>query len=112
MLGGFGEFETNEHDEFLLDGGKTVISIVRWKASDAASPGLPAQQTLERLVCAALVEAYPQRGQAVQEWLDSRSDGPKAGIKEFGWSYMAGWYAEYGCEAFLGKLWNDKRVAE
>jgi len=46
----------------------------------------------------------------VKRWLDSRPDGPVAGPKEFGWSYMAGWYAEFGCEGFYRNLWLDGRV--
>ena len=30
--------------------------------------------------------------------------------KDHAWSYMAGWYAEHGCEAFYSSLWNDVRV--
>jgi hypothetical protein len=74
---------------------------------DPPSAGLPAQQSLERLVCAALVAAYPPRGPAVTNWLDSRPAAPVAGPKEFAWSHMAGWYAEYGSDAFFRKLWLD-----
>ena len=74
---------------------------------DPPSAGLPAQQSLERLVCAALVAAYPPRGPAVTNLLDSRPAAPVAGPKEFAWSHMAGWYAEYGSDAFFRKLWLD-----
>ena len=107
----FGEPKTNEHGEFLLDDDATVISVVRWEASDQDLCGIPIQQTLERLVCASLIAAHPQRGPAVQSWLDSRPDGSQAGPKEFGWSHMAGWYAEFGCEAFYRQVWADTRVA-
>jgi hypothetical protein len=79
---------------------------VRWEAGDGNCPGLPEQQTLERVVCAALVAAFPDRGLAVQKWLDSRTQGPTAGPKEFAWSHMAGWYAEHGCENFFRYLWT------
>jgi hypothetical protein len=97
--------------EVTLFGGATTVSLIRWEVRDPLAPGLPNEQTLERLVCAALVAAYPSRAPAVQGWLDSRPEAPKAGPKEFGWSYMAGWYAEFGCATFYQKIWLDKRVA-
>lgn len=110
LLRQFGEPGRNEHGEFLLDAGATVVSVVRWKASDPITSGLPNQQTLERLVCAAVVAAYPNRGPAVQGWLDSRPDGPDAGPKEFAWSHMAGWYAERACEGFYRAVWKDGKL--
>jgi len=100
----FGEPHTNEQGEFVLDDGATLISLIRWETSDANTAALPSQQTLERLACAAVVAAYPDRGPVVQQWLESRGDGPA-------WSYMAGWYAEFGCEGFYRKLWDDEQVA-
>ncbi len=93
-----------------LDGGATEVPLVRWEASDVVAAGLPNQQTLERLVCAAMVGAYPDRGPIVQNWLDARPQAPQAGPKEFAWSYMAGWYAAHGCEDFYGSLWRDPKV--
>lgn len=98
--------------DWLLDNGATTISVVRWEAPDPDHAGLPGKQTLERLVAAAMVAAYPKRGPAVQTWLDSRPDGPSSGPKEFAWSYMAGWYAGGGCELFYRRLWSDSRVVE
>jgi len=99
-----------EDDDTALFGGATLVSLVRWEAGDSPMPGLPKTQTLERLVCAALVAAYPRRGPAVQTWLDSRPDGPDAGPKEFGWSHMAGWYAQRGCQDFYKAVWEDGPV--
>ncbi len=112
MLQEVGKPERNQQGGFTLDDGETRISLVRWEASDADQPGLPRQQTLERLVCAALVAAYPDRRSAVAKWLDSRVVSPQAGPKEHAWSYMAGWYAEHGCEAFYRRIWGEDRVAE
>ena len=94
----------------MLFGGRTLVCLIRWEADDQVAAGLPNQQTLERLVCAALVAAYPDRGPAVQDWLDSRPDAPAAGPKEFGWSHMAGWHADQGCEAFFRVLWKNQSV--
>ena len=108
----FPDSEVNQDGDMVFDGEATVISFTRWEASDADTAGLPRKQTLERLVCAALVSAYPARGAAVKTWLDTRPDGPQAGPKEFGWSYMAGWYAEQGCEAFYRRLWKDDSLSK
>ncbi len=108
-----GDFSQSDHGEFVLDGGATVVCLIRWEAGDGAVPGLPSQQTLERLVCAALVAAYAERGPAVQGWLDGRPEpAPQAGPKEFAWSHMAGWFAPLGCDTFYRKLWLDPRIAE
>jgi hypothetical protein len=100
----------NAAGEITLDGGATIVSLVRWEVSDPPARGLPDQQTLERLVSAALAAAYPPRAASVQNWLDTRPTPPGADPKEHAWSYMAGWYAEHGCEAFYLNLWKDPRV--
>jgi hypothetical protein len=100
----------NADGEIDLDGGATKISLVRWEVPDRLLAGLPDQQTLERLVSAAQAAAYPARATSVQSWLDSRPAPPGMDPKEHGWSYMAGWYAEHGCEAFYSNQWNDPQV--
>ena len=100
----------NADGEIELDGGITKVSLVRWEVSDPPAQGLPDQQTLERLASAALAAAYPPRAASVQHWLDARPMPPGADPKEHAWSYMAGWYAEHGCEAFYSNLWNDPQV--
>jgi hypothetical protein len=100
----------NAGGEIDLDGGATKIALVRWEVTDPPAPGLPDQQTLERLVSAAQVTAYPARAASVQGWLDARPLPPGVDPKEHAWSYMAGWYAEHGCEAFYSNQWNDARV--
>ena len=101
--------ETDDGDLELFDA-QITVSLVRWETENDSGTGLPDPQTLERLVCAALVAAYPERGPVVQDWLGSRPDGPPAGPKEFAWSHMAGWYAENGCEAFYRRVWDDPNV--
>jgi hypothetical protein len=90
-----------------VDGGATVATLIRWETNDPPAPGLPDQQTLERLVCAALTAAYPPRAKTVQDWLDARQNQPPPDPKEHAWSYMAGWYAGHGCEDFYSNLWRD-----
>ncbi len=101
----------NEQGDFALFDARVLVSLVRWEAPDAILNGIPNQQTLERVVCAALIAAYPARGPAVHQWLQSRPNPPPKNPKESAWSYMAGWYAKFGCEAFYQQLWADTRVA-
>jgi hypothetical protein len=96
---------------FLVFGGKIKVSLVCWEAGSDISMGVPSKQTLERLVCSAIVATYPERGEPVQRWLESRPNAPEAGPKEFAWSHMAGWYAELGPAAFYQKLWNEEGLA-
>ncbi len=100
----------NVDGEIEIDGGVTKVALVRWEASDPHSPSLPTQQTLERLVSAALIAAYPARAQVVQVWLAARPAPPPSDPKEHAWSHMAGWYAEHGCEDFYANLWRDAVV--
>jgi hypothetical protein len=100
----------NPDGEIDLDGGATKISLVRWEVLDPPTPGLPDRQTLERLVSAAQAAAYPARAASVQQWLDARPAPPAADPKEHAWSYMVGWHAEHGCEAFYSNQWHDHRV--
>lgn len=97
-------------NQVLLDGSATRVACMHWSCGDPATLDLPEQQCLERVICASIAVAYPNRVEAVRQWLTSRPDKPVAGVKEHVWSHMAGWYAEYGCEAFFEKVWEDPRV--
>jgi hypothetical protein len=104
----------NAEGNIDLDGGATKVALIRWETGDPPAPGLPDQQTLERLVCASLAAAYPPRAKAVQDWLDARPNPPHPPLhdpKEYAWSYMAGWLAGHGCDDFYAHLWRDAVVA-
>jgi hypothetical protein len=95
-----------------LDRGGTEVCVTNWSAADPPAAALPNQQTLERLVCAAIVAAHPARGTNVVEWLRLRQDPPPTDPKEFAWSHMAGWYAKNGCDDFYRCVWGDDAIAE
>lgn len=59
-----------------------------------------------------MVDAYPERAVSVQKWLDQRPFPPSPGVKEYAYSYMAGWYAENGCDDFYRCLWDDPQIVE
>jgi hypothetical protein len=103
-------YTVNADGEVELDSGAARVALVRWEVSEPPTAGLPDQQTLERLASAALAAAYPARATPVQNWLNARPLPPAADPKEHAWSYMAGWYAEHGCEAFYSNLWKDAKV--
>jgi hypothetical protein len=98
------------NDEISLDGGTTLVSLIRWEAPDPPANGLPTQQSLERLLCAAIIAAYPARATAVHNWLLSVSVPLSGALKEYSWSYMAGWYAEHGCDNFFRQVWQDAAI--
>jgi hypothetical protein len=72
----------NASGEIEVDSGATKVSLVRWEVSDPPAPGIPDQQTLERLASAALAAVYPARAASVQTWLNTRPMPPKMDPKE------------------------------
>ncbi len=85
------------------------IDLVIWETAFPLRPGIPGKQTLERVVCTAILEAYPDRGIKVQRWLEPP---PDPYLKSYGWSQMAKWYANHGCTDFFKALWRDPRIAD
>ena len=98
-------------DDGQWDVGSTTVSLVCWGVEALTAPGIPDIQTLERLVCASIVQAYPGRGENVQQWLSSREAGPPAGPKHFAWSYYAGWFADHGTGDYYRCIWDDPNIA-
>jgi len=87
-----------------------AFALVAWHSGNPAV-GVPAQQCLERIVCAALAAAYASRAAHVARWLAERPEPPSQWVaKSHAWSYMAGWCAEQGCEHFLKSLWSDEQL--
>lgn len=101
--------------QWQLDQGQRdqlTVTLLQWSAAVEAELELPSKQTLERLACGAIHAVYPDRTRSVRAWLDGRSGNPPAaGPKEHLWSHMAGWYADYGCDAFWRALWQDPLLA-
>ena len=93
-----------------LDG--TRFWAVIWECGGETAPGGPRKQTLERLICAAIHAAYPNRGAGVQEWLDAppRLETPVS--KNFSYSYLAKWYAKHGADDFFRQVWRDETVSQ
>lgn len=101
----------NRLTDALWTVGAARVHLLRWQAPDPDTEILPREQTLERLICASVVAAYPDRGVTVADWLSSRSGPMETKPKNYLWSHMAGWFAEHGCEDFFRRLWEDDAVA-
>lgn len=107
----------NEDGDWLVDGGKFIVSAVFIHA-DAAKDGegqwpagVPAQPALEQLACAALCRVYPDRGRAVAAWLGARPAPTGKDHKAHAWSFYAGWSTDHGPGDFYGSLWRDEKIA-
>ncbi len=113
LLCGFDNEACRHNDShFSLHKDAVQVYAVNWHVPDATHDHLPDQQTLERLVCASILAAYPERGLPVRAWLDSRPSAPPTDVKAFAWSHMAGWYSDRGCESFYRAVWDDPKIAE
>lgn len=90
--------------------GAELIPVIWESGDESLYPGVPSQQTLERLAAVAIRAAYPSRGPAVEEWLQAE---PRAETlpKSYAYSYLAKWYAQYGANDFYQALWRDEAVA-
>lgn len=93
---------------------QTLVIPVTWRCEDADDPVLPAKQTLERVVCAALHHVHPNRAKSAREWLASRPDPsePAADHKASAGALWAGWHARDGWAYFFEGLWHDPAVRE
>jgi len=95
-----------------LDAGTCKIIAFPWRSTDPPTPGVPNQQTLERLICSALAAVHRDRPAPLEAWLKSRPAPPPPNPKEHAFSYLAGWFADKGSyEAFCEALWNDPPIA-
>ncbi len=93
---------------FEIDGSR--LYAVLWECGDPdPTPGVPRKQTLERLVTAAIRAAAPDRGPAVEHWLNAEPQGLRL-PKSFGYSYFAKWYSDHGEGHFYESLWQDEAV--
>ena len=100
-----------EASNILAFDGSARIFLVRWEVVGETPAGVPEKQTLERLVCAAIQRAYPERAEDVAKWLVARRSADSTKPKAFVWSFMAGWHADSGCTDFFKDVWRDAKIA-
>ncbi|MFN8547390.1 MAG: hypothetical protein U0527_05310 [Candidatus Eisenbacteria bacterium] len=101
--------------EFELPTLGATFSLSAWSgASTEQLPGVPFRHTLERLICEAMVAAHADRGTVVNDWTAAVAQTNPSAVtepKHYLWSYMAGWYSDFGCEGFLSHIWEEPEVA-
>jgi hypothetical protein len=87
-----------------------ALGAIVWRTAWNGSPGVPAKQTLERLVCAAIVTAHPERAQPVEDFLVATPPtiGPRH--KAMFTSFLAKWYTDEGPAQIYDALWRDEAV--
>ena len=95
---------------FLIDSGSTKLTVIQWRTDAPPSDLLPMQQTLERLVCDALLKAHPDREKILAPWFDSLTQKSRDEVKTYVWSNMAGWYGVHSCDDFYRHLWDDQNI--
>jgi hypothetical protein len=93
---------------WLNDG--PVVLAVDWWLDGAVDPALPAQQTLERVVCAALARTSPAQAESARAWLAARPAPAGAPHKAAAAALWAGWRADDGWARFYEALWEDPAV--
>lgn len=98
-------------EDGVFDVGGIQVFWTIWECDDSDPPGVPRQQTLERLVAASIQAAYPRRGPAVDTWLTAEPRAEVTNHKNYGYSYLAKWYAEHGADDFFRAVWRDEAVA-
>ena len=95
-----------------------TLSAALWNSEQSSTPGIPEEQTLERLICTALVRAYEEGcGEAVDSWLAASpyklgSVPVDATGKRHLWSFFSKWFANYGRDYFFQKMWTEEAVAK
>lgn len=104
-----GDVSDDGNGVFEVDG--VQVCWVIWECDDPKTPGVPLQQTLERLITASLQAAYPDRGPVVDDWLAAEPRAERTNHKNYGYSYLAKWYAEHGADDFFRAVWRDDSVA-
>lgn len=89
--------------------GETVVRAIVMHARSSTSESITRNQCLDRIVTAAVTEAYEARAAAVTTWLAERPDGVEDD-KAQTWSWMAGWWPDAGCTEFFRRIWDDPPI--
>jgi hypothetical protein len=106
---GHGPAEPLPHGVRLADGVEVHLAI--WRSSAPPDAKLPSKQTLERMICAALLETRPTWVESSTGWLSQRPEPQGKLHKVHAAALFAGWYADDGWDYFFRGLWSDEVVA-
>ena len=108
-----GEIAAVEDGLVRRPNGRGTAELVAWRYDvfGPVRPGVPPQQTVERMACAALARTFPGRGDAVRRWLEDRPDPPDGHQhKSAALAFMAGWHPDDG--NFYQNLWRDGEIGD
>lgn len=91
--------------------GEVRCAGVSWHTAASPGPGLPAAQTLERLISTAFATRDQAAAQGVEKWL--RQDPPtgESGGKAYAHSYFAKWVARSTNTDFYRAIWRQADLA-
>ncbi len=95
-----------------LDANTRRIIAFPWRSTAPPTPGVPHQQSLERLICGALAAVHKDRPAHLEAWLKSWPAPAPPHPREHAFSHLTRWFVEHDrYEAFCESLWNDPQIA-
>jgi hypothetical protein len=87
------------------------VATLAWECDDPPGiPGVPLQQSLERLVAASIAAVEPARGASVRAWLTAAPETAGPEHKAHAYAYLAKWFAPSGCEDFYRAVWREPAI--
>lgn len=93
--------------------GISIWPVIWSTPAIADMSGLPAKETLEKLIVLAFNRVHPERGAAVQEWLEQEPRGEKTHGKSFAFTHFAKWHArDLSAEHSYEAPWRDPLLAK
>lgn len=104
--------EAEDHLVFEAEKKHRALTWFVWGTQESGGTHVPIQQTLERLVCKALIDAFPERGPVVDAFLTPAATLALQEPKSFTWAHMAKWYPLDECSYFFEHLWKTESVRE
>lgn len=107
---GYSGISNIEHGCVLPDG--TRVLHLAWWAPDEDHVDIPQKQTLERVVCSAVGELWPERLQHVRTSADGRPEPTGAVHKVLAGTFWAGWHVDDGWSHFYYSLWKFPKLAD
>ena len=86
-------------------------AAVSWASAHEKAPGLPDQQTLERVIAAAFRERDSTSAAGVEKWLRDDEPPGESGPKAYAHSYFAKWLTQSMSTDFYRAVWREDALA-
>ncbi len=88
-------------------------AVARWSTDDPAGTlWLADQQDLARVICSALIRAYPARAADVANWLEREPLGEKPNGKSYAFAQLAKWYPGTTEAGLPNRVLGDPAIRE